>query len=338
MKVLKKIRKRNKREIYLFGKKVFSYNRGAKQKTNSDEISLWAYLERFKFVLSENTSSQFSDAYTDKSSLDSEKLSLDGKKAFLFQYWNTGEDNAPQMVKVCFKSVERYCKDLKIVRLDDSSICSYIDIPDYILEKYKSGVISKAHFSDYIRTCLLLKYGGFWCDATVYLTSTFCLEELIQSDFFMFKSQFFNLKDCNNKNIIPSFDLISVFKDISSGDSSILCGSSWFLYAKANSRILNLVKAILDEYWKYENKLINYFLFHYVLTFVIMHDEDSAEIFCSMYSRDNFNPHILQNVLYDKFDESMFSEIKKLSPIHKLTYQKSSEIEGTFLEYLFSHI
>ena len=43
----------------------------------------------------------------------------------------------------------------------------YIDIPDYVLEKYEHGLILPAHLSDIVRCCLLYKYGGVWLDSTI---------------------------------------------------------------------------------------------------------------------------------------------------------------------------
>ena len=47
----------------------------------------------------------------------------------------------------------------------------------------------------------------------------------------------------------------------------------------------------------------------------------------------NRNPHLLLNVLWDKFDEDLFEELKQLSSIHKLTYKISTD-NNTFFEYI----
>ncbi len=46
-----------------------------------------------------------------------------------------------------------------------------MNIPNSIVSKWKSNVISDTHFSDIIRTELLIKYGGTWIDSTVYVNN-----------------------------------------------------------------------------------------------------------------------------------------------------------------------
>jgi len=182
-----------------------------------------------------------------------------------------------------------------------------------------------------------LKWGGIWCDATVYMTGQIP-KKISSSDFFMFKSDSFCITNDKQKGYVPSMSMLDVLKDLPSSSNPVICGSSWFLSAgKNNLRVLNLVKKILDEYWLREDHLIDYFLFHYVLSYVVVTDKISRDIYSNMANYCNFNPHILLNVLYDRYNENLFNEIKSLSSIHKLTYQKNADIEGTFIEYLLDN-
>ena len=47
--------------------------------------------------------------------------------------------------------------DKNIVILTNENINDYVQLPDYIVEKYDKGIIPKAHFSDAIRNELLCK-------------------------------------------------------------------------------------------------------------------------------------------------------------------------------------
>ena len=53
------------------------------------------------------------------------------------------------------------------VKEDVKNLDKYIHLPNYILEKYKQGIITKPHFSDIIWIELLIKYGGTWVDASI---------------------------------------------------------------------------------------------------------------------------------------------------------------------------
>ena len=82
--------------------------------------------------------------------------------------WWQGADQARAIVKACWNSQRKNLPEgvsLRILTRDNFR--EYIDIPDYILEKYQNGLILTAHLSDIVRCCLLYKYGGVWLDSTI---------------------------------------------------------------------------------------------------------------------------------------------------------------------------
>lgn len=63
------------------------------------------------------------------------KQNLDGKK-IIWQYWGQDIDaNLPDMVKLCFASVERFKDDYVVIRLTDKTIRDYIELPEFIWQK-----------------------------------------------------------------------------------------------------------------------------------------------------------------------------------------------------------
>lgn len=84
--------------------------------------------------------------------------------------WFQGMENAPDLVKSCYKSVKREFPEYKITVLTAKSIQQYVTIPEEILYKWNKGIINNANFSDVLRVEILSKYGGIWLDATVYCT------------------------------------------------------------------------------------------------------------------------------------------------------------------------
>ena len=76
----------------------------------------------------------------------------------IWQFWGQGWDfeKLPDVVKISYKSVEKYKKDYEIIHLDMSNINDYLEIPAYILkkvEKKKNGICS---FYRYNKTCLIV--------------------------------------------------------------------------------------------------------------------------------------------------------------------------------------
>lgn len=310
MKIFEKKKDGNRRIFYLLGYKILSYKK--KQKNNNarkTNFEIYEYCKNYQYVLDmpiEKKESKSSD--------------------YIWQYWGQGRENAPELVKACFKSVEKYCANKKIVILDDATIKDYIDIPDFIEEKLRQGIIPRAHFSDYLRTCLLLKYGGTWIDATVYLTDKIP-DEIENSDFFVFKPIAYS--ECKK---VPSLKMLKLLERIPTYLSPFLCLSNWFIHAETNNRILEIIKRFLEEYWKKENNLVDYFFYHHFFTFAVLNNEECKKIYEAMPNIANRNPHMLQNVLLDEYDEELFKELKELSSVHKLTYRKNDKPVFTFVD------
>lgn len=85
--------------------------------------------------------------------------------------WWQGIENAPKIVYRCYESVLEAFKEWKITLLTEQNWNNYVTLPDDILDKFRKGVIPMAQFSDLLRLQLLIKYGGLWIDATVYISS-----------------------------------------------------------------------------------------------------------------------------------------------------------------------
>lgn len=80
--------------------------------------------------------------------------------------WLQGMENAPQIVRDCYASVCYWMKDWKITVITADNMNEYVQFPDYIVRKWKEGVISNTHLSDLLRLELLIRYGGLWIDST----------------------------------------------------------------------------------------------------------------------------------------------------------------------------
>ncbi|MCR5298054.1 MAG: capsular polysaccharide synthesis protein [Paludibacteraceae bacterium] len=100
----------------------------------------------------------------------------------IWTMWWQGEENAPELVKSCINSIRRHT-DKKVIVLDKDNYIEYISLPSTILEGVKRKRISLTHLSDIIRCGVLSFYGGFWLDATVYVTKDLP-ENLFSDDFY----------------------------------------------------------------------------------------------------------------------------------------------------------
>ena len=236
-----------------------------------------------------------------------ESIKCENKNSnYVFTCWLQGEENAPDLVKTCFASMRKQFKDKKLVIITTENIKEYVELPEFVMDKWKSGKITNTHFSDILRAALLAKHGGLWIDATVLCTGG--LDRYVEkdSDLFVFSNEF-------------------------RGDPTSLI-SSWFIYAKPNNPIIVNTRNLLYKYWEKNNKLKEYYLFH--LLFTVCANHLSSEWKNVKFST-NLNPHMLLFLdFYNEYDEKRMEELKQISNFHKLTYKvdKSKVKENSFYE------
>lgn len=226
--------------------------------------------------------------------------------------WFQGMENAPVLVQKCYESVKENLKGREIVLITSENMEQYVQFPDYILEKWKKGIITHTHLTDLLRLELLIKYGGMWLDATVY-----CSDEEKNIPAYFFDSDLFFYQ-----SLKPGRD----------GHCQYI--SSWLMSAKTNNKILMATRKLCYEYWKTNNSMYDYFLLHDFISIVLdRYQDDWLEI----VPRDNATPHILLLRLFDQYDEKMWDAITKQTPFHKLTYKfddKGTKQSGTFYKIL----
>lgn len=203
--------------------------------------------------------------------------------------WLQGIDQAPDLVKKSYKSIKMHNLDFNIIVIDKENFMEYVRIPEIILKKWKSGIISNTHFSDLLRLELLIRYGGIWVDATTFFT------DKIPSDLY-------------------NLDLF-FFAERNWGDITMNMGN-WFIISKSNSKLLIATRELLYEYWRRNNTLQEYFIFHLFFKMATeKYEEEYRKV--PFYLQDNC--HILSHEIFDKYDETRFNQIKKISFVHKLS-------------------
>ena len=227
-------------------------------------------------------------------------------------FWGQGIELAPQIVKTCINTVKKNITDKEIVILDFNNYKEYIDFPDYIEKKLKEEKITYTHFSDLLRIQLLTELGGIWLDATVLCTGKIP-DYILNSELFVYKN--IELDKSEKENIVAS---------------------SWLISSWSNNNIIRATRDLLFEYWKKENYLSNYFLFHLFFT---MATEKYEEEWKKVPTFSNVNPHILQFELLDEYNKERFNQIIEISSIHKLNrrFENKEKNKVTYLDYIINN-
>lgn len=214
--------------------------------------------------------------------------------------WFQGMENAPELVKCCYNSLVKHLTDREIILITSENMFDYVEFPDYIIDKWKSGIITHTHMTDLLRLELLIKYGGMWIDATV-----FCSADRDEIPDFFFDSDLF------------------MYQCLKPGrDGHTHMASSWLMSAKSNNRILLGTRDMLYIYWKKNNSMKDYFLLHIFISLML---ESNKDEWMKIVPRDNATPHILLLRLFEQYDENVWDDIKKQTPFHKLSYKFNCE-------------
>lgn len=224
------------------------------------------------------------------------KISSDQNIWFM---WLQGIENAPKLCQTNFLYLQNEFGDA-VHLLTAKNIFSYVDIPNFIKDKWSRGIISNTHFSDIIRVQLLSTYGGTWIDATTFVNSSF----LKQLDDFCLPQTF---KPGRNGHAIPV--------------------SSWFMNSPKDNTYIKRVRDLLFSYWKTNNRLIDYFLLHH---FLIIVSEEMDHYLDNIYPLDNSMPHYPMLLMKQKvLSENDFNLFLTTYKVMKFTYKVENEIEDT---------
>lgn len=214
--------------------------------------------------------------------------------------WLQGMEQAPEVVKKCVESIYRHAggKD-RVIVLNEQNLTDYIQMPADLQEKWKKGIISNTHFSDLLRLALLVEYGGVWIDSTSYLTED--LPDYVENaDLFCFKA----------------------------GPIAKIIASNWFFVAKPHHGILEKTRNLLYEYWKKENRLVAYSIFHPFFTMAVESTPACREAWQRVPSFNDMNAKVLSDELFTPYSSERWKQIRRFSFVHKLSYKYDREEYG----------
>ena len=232
----------------------------------------------------------------------------------IWSIWWQGEENAPEIVKMCFAGMNRHRGNhpLKIITQDNYR--DYIDIPEHITLKVQEGIISLTHFSDMLRLYLLYHYGGLWLDATMLVTEDIP-EEIFAREYYSIKGGF-------------------------NPDSHAVTMGRWTSFLQAAQKGNMLCGFALDmhyEYWKTYTMPIDYILIDYMFALAY---EDFAECRRMLDSVPVNNAGVdrLTPLLNDEWDSGKFADLRASAKFFKLTWKHKFQKSISGRETMYGHL
>lgn len=224
------------------------------------------------------------------------------RKRIIWFCWLQGIDNAPRIVKACYRSLEQNITDREIKVIDIDNWKEYVELPNYIINKWEKGLIPAALFSDLLRLELLIKYGGTWIDSTVLCTgfkdSYIKLQDYLDADLFLFQY--------TKQGSIP----VSI--------------SNWFITACSNNVLLIVLREMLYAYWKDYECTLDYYIFH--LFFSELSKVYPEEILAMPYGQ-SMNSLVIMHHLGEKFNQEKWDRLTQKVSFHKLAFRVSKEVK-----------
>ncbi len=228
-------------------------------------------------------------------------------------WWQGG--NIPDVVKISHSSINKFrgSHDFKILTRNDFR--DYVNLPDYILEKFNAGKITITHLSDIIRFYLLFNYGGLWLDSTV-VVSREIPEDIFTADYYTVR------RDLTPRNRNVAQDRWTNFLHASK-PGNFLCG---------------FVLDFFLEYWPEQEFLIDYFLIDYAIQIAYENFSECKKILDSV-PIVNHDLYKLENSLNLEYSPELLDEIKNSALFSKLSWRKPGKLKTSAgKETIYAHL
>ena len=218
----------------------------------------------------------------------------DDKNEKIFTIWLQGEENAPELVKACYRSIRKNCTQ-ELVVLDENIIWDYIDLPDIIKEKRRNGQIANAHFADICRVELLYRHGGIWLDSTGFATAP-VPQWIIDQDFFVY------MAGCN----------------VGSPYSYI---QNCFIRARKGAYLLAAWRQTIHNFWMNEPREFDYFMHQLMFKALVQTDPVAAKYFEKMPHVDQDPTHaVWWDIANEPFSQELFDKYTSGAFFQKTAY------------------
>lgn len=210
----------------------------------------------------------------------------------IWVFWWQGEEKAPVIVQRCIASIRKNAGGHPVQVVDQSNYSQFVSIPAHIEEKRERGIISLTHFSDYLRMALLAEHGGLWLDATIYVTG-----DLGQA----FRDPIFTVRNPGK-------------------DDENISSWKWSVFGISGNRkniLFCLVRDLLNLYWINNNRLIDYYIFDYMVRLVYDNCEIIRDSIDSIPS-NNPNLYFYQKQFNEKAD---YQHLPSNTWLYKLSWK-----------------
>lgn len=226
-------------------------------------------------------------------------------------FWWQGKEQITDLSEKCYKSLLKNKGKRKVIFISKHNYKEYTNLPDYIIEKFEAGLITKTHFSDILRFNLLSNHGGLWVDATLYFTD--------------------NLDLFNTSKLVTC----SGYPDELKYNIAFGRWTGFFIGGPSELNIFSFMNNFFIKYWKLNDYLIDYYLIDYALDYAWEKNLSSFKEIC--HENQGLQPCLfdLEQKLGERFDQSEWDLLTKNTSVFKLSNKlQFDKSVGTFYSNL----
>lgn len=210
-------------------------------------------------------------------------------------FWWQGKEQITELSNKCYQSLLENKGRRKVIFISKDNFQKYAKLPDYIIKKFKAGLITKTHFSDILRFNLLNNYGGLWVDATLYFTSS--------------------LNVFNTEKLVTC----SGYADDLKYNIAYGRWTGFFIGGPRKLDIFSFMNHFFLEYWKRNDYLIDYYLIDYALYYAWMKNMSCFKEICKENKGLQPNLFDLEALLGEKYDRNKWQVLTQKTSVFKLS-------------------
>ena len=264
--------------------------------------------KKYNNVISNKVKSIYIDkAYTNEK-IEVQEDNIKKYKDKVWVLWWQGMENAPELIKICMSNKKKYIKDREIIILTKDNLKKYVQLPEYLLEKFKCGGGSIQHLSDIIRIYLIYYYGGVWMDATIFMNKDLD-SEIFDYDFYTIK----------RKKLDERF--ISEYR-----------WTSFFLVSKPQNILFKYLLNMQYAYWKRYNIVIDYLLLDYFIDYLYNNHTEIKNMIDSV-PINNIHVDDLLPIRNDIYEKNKLKKIQESTYLYKLNWKESIDYNKKYTVY-----
>lgn len=228
-----------------------------------------------------------------------EKMETSFDRVPVWCCWWQGEEKMPELVKMCNDRLRQVLpNEAELRMITQNNYRDYVELPDYIIQKFETGKISITALSDILRVALLSEYGGFWIDSTVFVSGTFP-KEFVSRNFYaqrMYDPEKWSHEACKGR----------------------WCG--FMMSGSRQNIIFRFLKDAFYQWWKDYDCVIDYVILDYFLL-AAYHNIPVIQEMVDSVPDNNTDVFEMYKVLHYPYSKQLVKKLTDTTVMHKLTYK-----------------